>query len=77
MRGYFWILAVTALCFSAFDATAQVTKGLHFYMPFNEGKGKVAKDVGPKDLKPNSTTARNSLLRVRWEVQLNFRRVPH
>ena len=39
MRGYFWILAVTALCFSIFDATAQVTKGLHFYMPFNEGKG--------------------------------------
>ena len=48
MRRYFWMLAVSAFCILTFDAVAQVTKGLHFYMPFNEGKGKVAKDVGPK-----------------------------
>ena len=48
MRKHFWIFVVLAFCVLTFDATAQVTKGLHFYMPFNEGKGKVAKDVGPK-----------------------------
>ena len=48
MGRYFCIFAVFAFCVASFDATAQVTKGIHFYMPFNEGKGKVAKDVGPK-----------------------------
>ena len=47
MRGYFWMLTVLAFCVVTFEATAQVTKGLHFYLPFNEGKGDVAKDVGP------------------------------
>ena len=42
MKRCFWMLAVSAFCILTFDATAQVTKGLHFYMPFNEGKGKVA-----------------------------------
>ena len=48
MRRYFWIFVVFAFCVATFDATAQVTEGIHFYMPFNEGKGKVIKDVGPK-----------------------------
>ena len=48
MRRYLWILLVFAVCVAASDVTAQVTKGLHFYMPFNEGKGDVVKDVGPK-----------------------------
>ncbi len=48
MRNYFWMLTVLAFCVVTFEATAQVTKGLHFYLPFNEGKGDIAKDVGPK-----------------------------
>ena len=48
MRRYFWVLAVIAFCIITSEATAQVTKGLHFYLPFNEGKGDIAKDVGPK-----------------------------
>ena len=48
MGRYFWIFAVLAFCVATFDATAQVTEGIHFYMPFNEGKGRVVKDVGPK-----------------------------
>ena len=48
MRRYFWILAIFAFCVATFDATGQVTEGIHFYMPFNEGKGKVVKDIGPK-----------------------------
>ncbi len=48
MERYFWIYAVFVFCVATFDATAQVTEGIHFYMPFNEGKGKIVKDVGPK-----------------------------
>ena len=48
MRRYFWSLVIFAFCVATFDATARVTEGVHFYMPFNEGKGKVVKDVGPK-----------------------------
>ena len=48
MRRLFLIFAVFAFCVATLDATAQVTKGLHFYLPFNEGKGDIAKDVGPK-----------------------------
>ena len=48
MRKYFWMLAILAFCVVTVEATAQVTKGLHFYLPFNEGKGDIAKDVGPK-----------------------------
>ncbi|MDE0425285.1 MAG: LamG domain-containing protein [Candidatus Poribacteria bacterium] len=48
MKKYFWTFAIFALCVVTINATAQVTKGLHFYMPFNEGKGDVVKDVGPK-----------------------------
>lgn len=47
MRKLFLIFAVFAFCVVTFEATAQVTKGLHFYLLFNEGKGDVAKDVGP------------------------------
>lgn len=42
------MLAVLAFCVATFEAPAQVTKGLHFYMLFNEGKGDGVKDVGPK-----------------------------
>ena len=104
MRRCFWMLAVSAFCILTFDATAQVTKGLHFYMPFNEGKGKVAKDVGPNGFEAElhdsakfvakgkvgsaiefsegpalielTVNFRNSLPKVRWGVQSNFRRVP-
>jgi len=48
VKRHLFILALVAFCFATFSATAQVTKGLHFYMPFNEGKGNIAKDVGPK-----------------------------
>ena len=48
MKRLFLIFAVFAFCVATLNATAQVTKGLHFYLPFNEGKGDVAKDVGPK-----------------------------
>ena len=48
MRRYFYIFVVLALCVVSFNTTAKVTKGLHFYMPFDEGDGDIAKDVGPK-----------------------------
>ena len=48
MKRYFWILTVLPFGVVTFEATAQVTKGLHFYLSFNEGKGNIAKDVGPK-----------------------------
>ena len=48
MKSHFWIFAAFMFCVTTFDATAQVTEGLHFYMPFNEERGKVVKDIGPK-----------------------------
>ena len=69
MKKYFWIFTVLAFCVVTLEATAQVTRGLHFYMPFNEGKGDIAKDVGPKGLKQNYTAARNSSRKVRSAVR--------
>ncbi len=48
MGRYYFILTIFAFCIMSFNATAKVTKGLHFYMPFDEGDGKIAMDVGPK-----------------------------
>ena len=48
MRRFFWIFAVFTFCVATLSATAKITDGIHFYLPFNEGKGDVAKDVGPK-----------------------------
>ena len=47
MKSQILIVSLLAVCLSPFTIMAQVTKGLHFYMPFNEGQGKVAKDIGP------------------------------
>ncbi len=48
MRRYFSFLVVLTFCFLPLSVYAQVTEGLHFYMPFEEGAGNIAKDVGPK-----------------------------
>lgn len=48
MKRLFLVFAVFAFCVATLSATAQVTDGMHFYLPFNEGKGDVARDVGPK-----------------------------
>ena len=47
MKSQIFIASLLVACLSSFTTVAQVTKGLHFYMPFNEGQGEVAKDVGP------------------------------
>lgn len=38
-----------------FEAVAQVTDGLHFYFPFDEGKGDTAHDMGPKGFETKLT----------------------
>ena len=47
MKTQILIASLLVTCLSSFVTMAQVTKGLHFYMPFNEEQGGVAKDVGP------------------------------
>ena len=47
MKTQILIASLLVACLSSFVTMAQVTKGLHFYMPFNEEQGGVAKDVGP------------------------------
>ena len=48
MRKFFLIFAIFVFCVATLSATARITDGIHFYLPFNEGKGDVARDVGPK-----------------------------
>lgn len=45
---YIGIFMTFALCILSFNATAQITEGLHIYMPFDDDEGNIAKDVGPK-----------------------------
>ncbi len=47
MRRLFLIFAIFTFCVATLSATARITDGIHFYLPFNEGKGDVARDVGP------------------------------
>ena len=47
MRRLFLIFAIFVFCVATLSATARITDGIHFYLPFNEGKGNVARDVGP------------------------------
>ena len=77
MRRYFWMLTILAFCVLTFNATAQVTKGLHFYMPFNEGKGDIAKDVGPKGFEAELHAARNSSQKAKSAARLNSREDLH
>ena len=48
MGRLFLIFAIFTFCVATLSATAKITDGIHFYFPFNEGKGDVARDVGPK-----------------------------
>lgn len=45
---YIGIFVIFAFFILSFTATAKLTDGLHIYMPFDEGDGDVAKDIGPK-----------------------------
>lgn len=47
MRPYFSFFVILAFCILSVSAYAQVTNGLHLYMPFEEGEGNIATDVGP------------------------------
>jgi len=48
MKRYFSLIVILVFGLLSFNTSAQLTKGLHFYMPFEEGEGNIAKDVGPK-----------------------------
>ena len=47
MRRLFLVFAIFTFCVATLSAAARITDGIHFYLPFNEGKGDVARDVGP------------------------------
>ena len=47
MKRLFLIFAIFTFCVATLSATAQITEGIHFYLPFNDGDGDVARDVGP------------------------------
>ena len=47
MKFHILVASLLVVCLSTLNTIGQVTKGLHFYLPFNEGQGKVAKDAGP------------------------------
>ena len=47
MKFHILVASLLVVGLSTLNTIGQVTKGLHFYLPFNEGQGKVAKDAGP------------------------------
>ena len=60
MKSQIFIASLLVACLSSFTTVAQVTKGLHFYMPFNEDQGKVAKTLNRTGLRLSYTRVPNS-----------------
>ena len=60
MKSQIIIVSLLVVCLSPFTTMAQVTKGLHFYMPFNEDQGKVAKTLDRTGLRLSYTRVPNS-----------------
>jgi len=60
MKTQILIASLLVACLSSFVTMAQVTKGLHFYMPFNEDQGKVAKTLNRTGLRLSYTRVPNS-----------------
>ena len=60
MKTQILIASLLVACLSSFVTMAQVTKGLHFYMPFNEDQGKVAKTLDRTGLRLSYTRVPNS-----------------
>ena len=73
MKSQILIVSLLVVCLSPFTIMAQVTKGLHFYMPFNEGQGKVAKTLGRTNLRLSYTRASSSPPKERLEARLNLK----